>query len=110
MKKVLKVKGLEVEVVGDVLRFEKDGEMVEVKREIGKSDYSVVYLELVRKGEKRSNDGWKKLGRFEYKVENDLMSIRRVESLEMLVEDKEVSEENTKYIRTYVTNLLLEIL
>ena len=109
VEKVLKVKGVEVEVVGDILRFEKDGEMVEVKREIGKSDYSVVYLELVRKGSKRVNDGWKKVGNFEYKLDEETnnVDIRRIGEEELLFKDVELSDNELKYIRTAITNILI---
>lgn len=108
-KKVIMVKGVEVEVVGDILRFEKDGELVEVKREIGKSDYSVVYLELVRKGERRVNDGWKKVGNFEYKLneEENEATIRRYNSEEIVFENVAISESELKYIRTSIINILI---
>lgn len=74
LENVKSVKGVEYKVNGNFVEFEKNGELVKVERRLGISDYSLVYLELNRKNEKKKN-GVKKLGNNYYYevIENELI-------------------------------------
>lgn len=107
MSKKMMVKGVSVVVSEKYLEFEKNGELVKLEREFGKSDYSLVFLELNRKNEKRLSNGVKKLGSYSYKVdENNVVSIWNKKG--ELILEKEVEEVELKYPRIYCTNWILE--
>ncbi len=64
--KVLKVKDVEVVITDDKLVFEKDGQTIELARELGKSDYRAVYEFLKKKGNGVQGSGIYTVGNFSY--------------------------------------------
>ena len=104
--KGFKVKGVEVKRIGTKLVFEKDGEEVTLEQKLGTSDYSLVYLELMRKGSKRGTNGKHKVGNFSYEIIVDLIFIYN-KAGHTLHSQELVTESDKKYPRLFVTNWLL---
>ena len=107
MIKTMMVKEVEVEVTETHLIFEKDGETVELERKVGRDDYRLVYQYLSRKGSARPSNGLRSVGQFEYDLQEDVVSIRRIGEEEWLVENLELEETQIKNIRNTVINWII---
>lgn len=107
MEKIINVKDVEVKVTETQLIFEKDGEEVALDRKMGVADYRLVYSYLNRKGSGMATNGMKTLGKFEYDLQDDKVSIRRQGEEDWLVEDLELTENEVKYVRNAVTKWII---
>lgn len=104
--KVFNVKDVEVEILSDnKLRFMKNDELVEIERDSFLGDYRKVYNFLKSKTN-RNQDSFKEVGNFLYKVENDILVIKRKNDDEIL-DEINVKDEDIKYLRNYVINYLI---
>jgi hypothetical protein len=101
--KVLKVKGFEYEVKGNKVILHKDGEAIELALEFGQSAYTVCYLHLTKKT--TTVKGSHKVGNFTYTLEGNTISISNKANVVIIT--KKLLDKDLTYIRTTVTNLLI---
>jgi hypothetical protein len=101
-----KVKGFEFEIVGNEVWLYKNGEVIKLKLEFGESGYSKCYLYLIKK-ESGREEGFNKVGNFLYSYDEVKKEVEIFNNKKVLLFKKELKDEEVKYIRNSVINILI---
>lgn len=113
--KVLKVKDVEVVITDDKLVFEKDGQTIELARELGKSDYRTVYEFLKKKSNVVKGSGIYTVGNFSYGFTHQgsaSSTVMVVDSNQNEVGEFTIEQdlETVKYPHQFVRNLVINFI
>jgi len=116
IEKSFTVQNVEVQIIGEQLVFEKNGQKVELQRTLGKADYRLVYEFLKKKTDAVKGSGSYSVGNFSYTVSSVLdsktqdVTVTSRTGIEIGSFTLEQDLADVKYPHQFVRNLVINYL